>query len=168
MPWNDKRLGAYSEECKEKILNLSYVEDTFKLDPPEGEFPNFDLSEVVDMAVKLCENDPNLTHMQMKLIRPHGLQEYPFWRNYFYRVNLIVQAYIEKTEESNRIVSTGSIFYDLIIVPDNIPIKTLTKEKIELTEKNLVNDDFSDIDDDELNELLKDVDSNDDDDGIII
>lgn len=56
----------------------------------------------------------------------------------------------------------------IFIVPDNIPIKTLTKEKIELTEKNLVNDDFSDIDDDELNELLKDVDSNDDDDGIII
>lgn len=56
----------------------------------------------------------------------------------------------------------------IFIVPDNIPIKTLTKEKIELTEKNLVNDDFSDIDDDELNELLKDVDSNDDDGGIII
>lgn len=60
------------------------------------------------------------------------------------------------------------VFFWVFIVPDNIPIKTLTKEKIELTEKNLVNDDFSDIDDDELNELLKDVDSNDDDDGIII
>lgn len=129
MPWEDSRLGIYQEECKEKILNLSYVEDNFRMDPPDGEFPDFKLSQVVNIATKLCEEDPNLTNMQLKLIRPYKLKEYQFWRNYFYRVNLLVEAYVEKAEMSKFCENTG--------VPDNIPIKILSKEQIKNIEKSI-------------------------------
>ncbi|CAH0551020.1 unnamed protein product [Brassicogethes aeneus] len=87
-PW----AGCLNETgIKEECLAISLDERNFLRSPPEGiEYVfNYDISYPVAFAV--LKQDNNLEKMRYKLV-PSNISEINFWRNYFYRVSLILKA----------------------------------------------------------------------------
>ncbi|CAO1416344.1 unnamed protein product [Diamesa tonsa] len=87
-PW----IGHSNEDkIKEEILSLSADRRNFVRAPPAGiEFEfNYDASYATALA--LMAEDSSLEKMRFDLV-PKIITEEHFWRNYFYRVSLIIQA----------------------------------------------------------------------------
>lgn len=89
-PW----IGYQREdELKAKILGLSEDKRNFVRAPPAGVTFEFDYSpQVFSVATALLKEDPRLEAMRYELV-PKKVKEDDFWRNYFYRVNLIQQSF---------------------------------------------------------------------------
>lgn len=95
-PW----VGYQDEEAmKAKILSLSKDKRNFVRAPPSGVTFEFDYSLVSSVAMALLQEDPQLENMRYELV-PKQVKEDEFWRNYFYRVNLIKQSFELKDLES--------------------------------------------------------------------
>lgn len=88
-PW----VGYQGEdELKAKILSLSEDKRNFVRAPPSGVTFEFEYSSVSSTASALLQEDPRLEKMRYELV-PKAVKEEDFWRNYFYRLNLIKQSF---------------------------------------------------------------------------
>lgn len=88
-PW----IGYQEEDAmKAKILSLSADRRTFVRAPPSGVTFDFDYASVSSTALALLKEDPKLSEMRYELV-PKIVKEDEFWKNYFYRVNLIKQSF---------------------------------------------------------------------------
>ena len=104
-PW----VGSCDEEAmKAKILSLSSDNRNFLRAPPSGVTFEFDYNSVSATALALLAEDPQLEKMRYELV-PKSVKEDEFWRNYFYRVNLIKQSVdLKDLETSNSTTSTST------------------------------------------------------------
>eukprot|EP00911_Craspedida_sp_UC1_P002653 UC1_evm2s1952 len=83
---------ADEEDLRERIVALSADERNFIRDPPShADAAN---APPVDYAIAMATlaEDKRLEEMRFKLV-PGTVSEERFWRNYFYRVELVRQAY---------------------------------------------------------------------------
>jgi len=88
-PW----IGYQEEDAmKAKILSLSCDRRTFVRAPPSGVTFDFDYASVSSTALALLKEDPKLSEMRYEFV-PKVVKEDEFWKNYFYRVNLIKQSF---------------------------------------------------------------------------
>ena len=85
---------------KAKILSLSNDKRNFLRAPPSGVTFEFDYASVSATALALLQEDQELEKMRYELV-PKKVKEDEFWRNYFYRVNLIKQSFDLKDLEAN-------------------------------------------------------------------
>ncbi|RWS11152.1 synapse-associated protein 1-like protein [Dinothrombium tinctorium] len=79
------------EEVKKQILSLSQDKRNFVRSPPSGVQFDFDMQQILPVAVALLKEDENLGKMRFEIV-PKLVNEETFWRNYFYRVSLIKQS----------------------------------------------------------------------------
>lgn len=79
------------EEVKRMCLDLSMEEKNFTRNPPLGIVDDFNYEEFLPLAEALLDVDENLRRMRYKLV-PKVLKEEQFWRNYFYRIQLISRS----------------------------------------------------------------------------
>eukprot|EP01147_Barroeca_monosierra_P009176 gene9176-1467_t len=87
-PW----VGCDDEEqLREKILALSHDERNVTRDPPPGAQFSFTFDESFPVAQAILIHDQRLEKLRFKLV-PKTISEPVFWRNYFYRVELIKQS----------------------------------------------------------------------------
>lgn len=87
-PW----IGHKNEEkIKDEVFSLSSDRRNFVRAPPAGSDFEFNYDTSYPTAVALMAEDPALEKMRFDLV-PKIITEENFWRNYFYRVSLIVQA----------------------------------------------------------------------------
>jgi len=91
-PWIGYADEDIVEAMKAKILSLSVDKRTFVRAPPSGVTFDFDYSTVSAVAMALLKEDQQLQKMRYELV-PKVVKEDEFWRNYFYRVNLIKQSF---------------------------------------------------------------------------
>lgn len=88
-PWE----GCIDEDdIKEKCLSLSADKRNFLKSPPVGTNFNFDYNTSCLVALSIMKEDPRLEKVRYDLV-PKVIPEENFWKNYFYRVNLILQAH---------------------------------------------------------------------------
>lgn len=93
-PWMDftcvdKQLEL---EVRNQILNLTKSKRNFINAPPEDANFQFDFDAYLPIAQVSLKADPNLSNARFYLV-PKYIKEKPFWRNYFYRVHIIKEAY---------------------------------------------------------------------------
>ncbi|EGD82675.1 hypothetical protein PTSG_03336 [Salpingoeca rosetta] len=79
------------EELRSKILALSNDERNVTRDPPPGAQFDFDFDVAFPIAQATLLEDHRLDQLRFKLV-PKAISEHDFWRNYFYRVELIKQS----------------------------------------------------------------------------
>ena len=83
--------GKDEAKVKEQILALSADEKNFLRPPPGGAAFQFDYDAMHPVALATLEADPKLQDARFKLV-PARIKEEEFWRNYFYRVQLILES----------------------------------------------------------------------------
>ncbi|XP_036673379.3 synapse-associated protein of 47 kDa isoform X6 [Drosophila suzukii] len=87
-PW----IGHANEaKIKEEILGLSQDRRNFVRAPPAGVDFEFSYDTAYPTAIAIMAEDKALETMRFELV-PKIITEENFWRNYFYRVSLIIQA----------------------------------------------------------------------------
>ncbi|KRF99387.1 uncharacterized protein Dwil_GK11219, isoform E [Drosophila willistoni] len=87
-PW----IGHANEsKIKEEILGLSQDRRNFVRAPPAGVDFEFSYDSAYPTAIAIMAEDKALETMRFELV-PKIITEENFWRNYFYRVSLIIQA----------------------------------------------------------------------------
>lgn len=87
-PW----IGHTNEaKIKEEILGLSQDRRNFVRAPPAGVDFDFNYDTAYPTAIAIMAEDKALETMRFELV-PKIITEENFWRNYFYRVSLIIQA----------------------------------------------------------------------------
>ncbi|XP_018803766.1 PREDICTED: synapse-associated protein of 47 kDa-like isoform X3 [Bactrocera latifrons] len=87
-PW----IGHSNEaKIKEEILGLSQDRRNFVRAPPAGVDFDFNYDTAYPTAIAIMAEDKALETMRFELV-PKIITEENFWRNYFYRVSLIIQA----------------------------------------------------------------------------
>lgn len=59
--------------------------------PPAGVSFSWDLEEMLPVAKAILKEDPNLEKIRFELV-PKFVSEENFWRNYFYRVELLKES----------------------------------------------------------------------------
>jgi len=100
------------EKLKLEILELSTDSRNFIRTPPPGVEFTFDYEVAHPIALATLEEDENLKEMRFKLV-PGKMSEEQFWKNYFYRVQLIRQSNQldelnkSQTEQSATMSTTG-------------------------------------------------------------
>lgn len=95
VPWDVRGDGleAYREEIRDRVLALSTDDRSFLCPPaPEVKFA-FNYESQMAVALQLLKVDAALQQARFRLV-PRKVKEEPFWRNYFYRVGVIVDAYL--------------------------------------------------------------------------
>jgi hypothetical protein len=80
------------EEVKNQIMNLTKSKRNFLNAPPEDSTFTFSFEEYLDLAQLCLKSDPMLSKVRFYLV-PKYIREPQFWRNYFFRVYLIKEAY---------------------------------------------------------------------------
>jgi len=101
LPWEDSASRQYADAIKERILGLSRDSKTFLVPPPEA--VDFVLEEKYlrqGMADVMMSADPELKKQKSELV-PKEVDETAFWRNYWYRVSLIKDAYHTSSNSVN-------------------------------------------------------------------
>ncbi|GIY50311.1 synapse-associated protein 1 [Caerostris extrusa] len=84
-PW----AGTEDEEyVKEQILSLSADKRNFLRNPPTGVMFDFSFDSMYPVAEKMLKEDPALEKMRFEIV-PKIINEETFWKNYFYRVQLV-------------------------------------------------------------------------------
>ncbi|SPP84286.1 synapse-associated protein of 47 kDa isoform X9 [Drosophila guanche] len=87
-PW----IGHANEaKIKEEILGLAQDRRNFVRAPPAGVDFEFSYDTAYPTAIAIMAEDKALETMRFELV-PKIITEENFWRNYFYRVSLIIQA----------------------------------------------------------------------------
>ncbi|GFU42196.1 synapse-associated protein 1 [Nephila pilipes] len=84
-PW----VGTDEEEnVKQQILSLSADRRNFLRSPPTGVMFDFNFDTMYPVAKTMLKEDPALENMRFEIV-PKLINEENFWRNYFYRVQLV-------------------------------------------------------------------------------
>eukprot|EP01103_Thecamoeba_quadrilineata_P008415 TRINITY_DN18160_c0_g1_i1.p1 TRINITY_DN18160_c0_g1~~TRINITY_DN18160_c0_g1_i1.p1 ORF type:complete len:264 (-),score=63.03 TRINITY_DN18160_c0_g1_i1:122-889(-) len=94
LPWTnllttDPEVG---ETIKKQILALPKNKRNFLDSPPPDAKFDFVYEDYVPLAKAAVEADPQLSRIRFYLV-PKFIREPKFWRNYFYRVSVIKEAY---------------------------------------------------------------------------
>jgi len=80
------------EEARNAILNLTKSKRNFLNSPPEDIGFTFDYPTSMPQALAAVNADPKLNMARFYLV-PTYIKEEEFWRNWFYRVQIILTAY---------------------------------------------------------------------------
>eukprot|EP01126_Amoeba_proteus_P063633 TRINITY_DN8788_c0_g1_i3.p1 TRINITY_DN8788_c0_g1~~TRINITY_DN8788_c0_g1_i3.p1 ORF type:complete len:284 (-),score=53.87 TRINITY_DN8788_c0_g1_i3:142-993(-) len=90
-PWQDLDLidPVMKDEVARKILEIAKTPRNLLNVPPQK---SLDLSRMVMVASAALDGDPELSRVKNELVPKH-LDDESFWRNYFYRVDLIRISY---------------------------------------------------------------------------
>lgn len=90
VPWKvyDESKSDVAEELQTRVLNLSEVEDTFLVSAPDDTVFEFNFHNLLPFAHAALAEDKNLSQQRYVLV-PKRVEEDAFWRNYFYRVQLV-------------------------------------------------------------------------------
>jgi len=92
-PWEISGLAPDKQAAlRERVLTLSKTKRTFLDSPPPDAKFSFDSKSEVSAVLGALQADPNLEKMRFWLV-PQYIREAPFWRNYFYRISLLREAY---------------------------------------------------------------------------
>jgi len=94
LPWNEPASKSFSGSIKDRCLELSKDDKSFLIPPPDAVSFEFRLEEKRGVIDALTEADPNLK-AQIACLVPAEIDADQFWKNYFYRVSLILEAYQE-------------------------------------------------------------------------
>lgn len=94
-PWEGY---ADRDVIREECLAISADKRNFLRSPPVGTNFNFDYKTACLTAIAVMKEDARLEKIRYDLV-PKAISEELFWRNYFYRVNLILQAYVTNTKQ---------------------------------------------------------------------
>lgn len=78
-------------EARERVLKLSMDDQTFTVPPPKEANYLYDAAAREPYAARMLDTDALLSAKRFKLV-PKIVDEFDFWRNYFYRVDLILNA----------------------------------------------------------------------------
>eukprot|EP01116_Phalansterium_solitarium_P000204 TRINITY_DN10117_c0_g1_i1.p1 TRINITY_DN10117_c0_g1~~TRINITY_DN10117_c0_g1_i1.p1 ORF type:complete len:281 (-),score=66.20 TRINITY_DN10117_c0_g1_i1:261-1043(-) len=81
-----------AEDVKSQILGLTKSRRNFLNAPPDDVPFAFDYEANAALAVACLEADPALSNARFYLV-PKNIREPKFWRNYFYRVHVIKEAF---------------------------------------------------------------------------
>jgi len=95
LPWDDFPEGLdpkIKAEVRTQIINLTKSKRNFLNAPPEDANFVFDFEKILPVAQLALQADKNLSNARFYLV-PKYIREPKFWRNYFYRVYIIKQAY---------------------------------------------------------------------------
>jgi len=90
LPWESAHLERRAE-ARERVLKLSMDDHTFTIPPPKEAAFVYDAAARDPYAARLLDTDALLSAKRFKLV-PKTVDEQDFWRNYFYRVDLILNA----------------------------------------------------------------------------
>ena len=104
-----------------QILSLSCDRRTFVRAPPSGVTFDFDYASVSSTALALLKEDPKLSEMRYELV-PKVVKEDEFWKNYFYRVNLIKQSFDLKDLEDQSPSHHGEYQHLLMIFSQDFSV----------------------------------------------
>eukprot|EP00516_Mucochytrium_quahogii_P003221 CAMPEP_0203749704 /NCGR_PEP_ID=MMETSP0098-20131031/4161_1 /ASSEMBLY_ACC=CAM_ASM_000208 /TAXON_ID=96639 /ORGANISM=" , Strain NY0313808BC1" /LENGTH=340 /DNA_ID=CAMNT_0050638797 /DNA_START=143 /DNA_END=1165 /DNA_ORIENTATION=+ len=163
LPWEEPESRQYADAIKGRILELSQDEKTFLIPPPEAVGFVFDYNVFAPKGRRVMEIDHALKEKRFNLV-PKQIEEEVFWRNYFYRVSLIKEAYQvsndaaapvnkSKEEAGPRVASSGSLNSDKNKDDDNIDDDVNgwdnQDDGLDLNEKD-DDENFDMLDDDEL------------------
>jgi len=90
VPWNvyDEEKSDLSDELETRVLKLSESEDTFLVSAPDDTVFQFDFDGLLPFAYAALAEDKSLSQQRYVLV-PKKVEEDDFWRNYFYRVQLV-------------------------------------------------------------------------------
>jgi hypothetical protein len=88
-PWADPRYALFADAIRTRVLELSADRETFLVAPPPGAAVA-DAGAVAKRA--LMSADAQVEEMRLALV-PGQVDERAFWRNYLYRVSLVLAAY---------------------------------------------------------------------------
>ncbi|KAH7728463.1 BSD domain-containing protein [Aphelenchoides avenae] len=86
LPWEDM---PDPELARKHILALSADNRNFLEDPPMGK--EAELEGISALASEIIKQDENLNKVRYELV-PKQISEERFWRNYFYRVSLVLKV----------------------------------------------------------------------------
>eukprot|EP00611_Tribonema_gayanum_P021988 TRINITY_DN4337_c0_g1_i1.p1 TRINITY_DN4337_c0_g1~~TRINITY_DN4337_c0_g1_i1.p1 ORF type:complete len:322 (-),score=82.92 TRINITY_DN4337_c0_g1_i1:175-1098(-) len=89
LPWEtlDESRSILSDDLLAKVFALSLESATFTEAPPPDANYAFDLTPHIACAMRLMDLDANLAKMHARYISKVG--ETAFWRNYFYKINVL-------------------------------------------------------------------------------
>ena len=88
-PWADPRYALFADAIRTRVLELSADRETFLVAPPPGAAVA-DADAVTKRA--LMSADAQVEEMRLALV-PDQVDERAFWRNYLYRISLVLAAY---------------------------------------------------------------------------
>jgi hypothetical protein len=74
-----------------KVLDISSSISNFSAPPPTTDY-KFDMNLHVELAKELLQIDEKLARIRFEMV-PKVMQDSDFWKNYFYRVFLIIQEH---------------------------------------------------------------------------
>eukprot|EP00842_Homolaphlyctis_polyrhiza_P003104 jgi/Hompol1/3795/HPOL_003394-RA len=89
-PWIGVGNADMEASLRDDILNLSKDTRNFLSSPPEGTDFTFSMAEYHNTALLMLKIDGDLKQMRFDLV-PKKIKDDMFWRNYFYRVQLLKQ-----------------------------------------------------------------------------
>ncbi|CAK8991517.1 Acetyl-CoA acetyltransferase A, partial [Durusdinium trenchii] len=92
LPWKQPGCAQFADDIKHRVLELSKDEKTFTIPPPEGVGFDFNYEQRAADAILVLQEDAQLQERRLNLV-PKQIDEQSFWRNYFYRVSLITEAF---------------------------------------------------------------------------
>lgn len=87
LPW-DVVDPLIATEIKMQVFSLSKDPRNFTIPPSDGTMFTFNLASNLDLALQLLNLDEELQQRRFELV-PQKVSELNFWRNYFYRLNLV-------------------------------------------------------------------------------
>lgn len=90
LPWESAHPDRRAE-ARERVMKLSLEDQTFTIPPPKEAKYVYDATQREPYAARMLETDALLSAKRFKLV-PKVVDEQEFWRNYFYRVDLILNA----------------------------------------------------------------------------
>jgi len=88
LPWETAHPERRAE-ARERVLKLSMDDHTFTIPPPKEANFSYDAVAREPYAARMLDTDALLSAKRFKLV-PKVVDEHDFWRNYFYRVDLIL------------------------------------------------------------------------------
>jgi len=90
VPWKvyDEAKSELFDELQTRVLKLSESEDTFLVSAPDDTVFQFNFDGLLPFAYAALAEDKSLSQQRYLLV-PKRVEEDDFWRNYFYRVQLV-------------------------------------------------------------------------------
>mmetsp|Transcript_3506 Transcript_3506/g.7756 ORF Transcript_3506/g.7756 Transcript_3506/m.7756 type:complete len:425 (+) Transcript_3506:230-1504(+) len=101
LPWEEPASHQFADAIRDRIMELSKDDKTFVVPPPDAVEFSFDFQARALDAVAVMDADSKLREQRFKLV-PKEVTEEEFWRNYFYRVSLIKEAYQVSNSSDSR------------------------------------------------------------------
>jgi len=132
LPWtiNNEKLKNKESELKKQILLLS--EEQWNFLQPANENFKFDYDSHLQDCQIILEVDKKLNDWRFVLV-PRKVKENEFWRNYFYRVQLIRQAVLGS--EADVANETTNILSSITNTDSTTPITTTTTTTVTNTDQ---------------------------------